>query len=912
MKILCLADIHIHNYFSYSVVDEKGLPSRLNQYKLLAHDLAAYARQNSVELIVVAGDLVQSPTCAPMVTNTAKYFLDIISREFRTFVINGNHDLDSKSGNDEYHSVIAPLVQDNNEVVYESGEGVHEYKGYTFFLRSWKPAKENFTNFQPADVFIGHGPVTGCRDLLGYEFKHGFDVKELWQNYGVSFIGDIHNPQLFEDPASKHKVVIPGQPIGQNFSSNLGSFGLYDLADGSYLSVSVRDLEHASDYHYFRNNSDVDPIEWASYPHTHYRNKLKIKKGEGDKKSTKSVKTDLLVTIKHNIDQLNVEHKEEAKKVLDDIYAVIKGSYVLPTPNPVVYVSLSVTNFLSIQDTVVFEFPRDEDEVLIRGSQNGVGKSTFAEAFYWAATGELTKSVNVSKINNDRSNKPARVEFLFSIDKDVYKIVRTREVGNLLTLFKNDSNITKGSSSATQELIYQVFGFSREEIDLMVYFSLNELNLFSSLTTNSQLEYISKLAQVEILEEMKLQFRDVIQGLTNEILTRGGALNQLESSAAVLRAKIDSVKMAKLVEESQSQIVANYVADQDKLDAARKKRNEHNQEITELDEELKSCAARQKVIDALCAADQTVYRKKEENKAAITTALAKKKKLDAGTCYACGQHVHDTTLLDAVNKEIQDLSKKAKDFAVYKSTVSEVEILDIENRVTLATTRLDAVKVELKAVNSEINKLEEQIKIATANKVDYDGQIGFLTEQLNEALVQINTFDLDKIEKKKSSYLIVAKLLEKTNKNPVYTSSIDVTYQSFLSIVNELFEPIGFVVSVSKSYELMIKVDSGKERPVNALSGGEKRLFDVVIAVALSSAYQQLYGLDKPLFNVSIWDEVFVYLSEQNLDFVHGLIGGLTGVKLIISNDISLQQLFQHWIFVTKDDKKGSQYQMNF
>lgn len=920
MKFLSVCDIHIFHWFKNSVVDERGIPSRLSQYETLASDLEEYADTHGIDAYLLEGDLLQTPTSPPMVLNVAKQFLITLSRKRPCFVIPGNHDVDAKGDNNSFHSVIAPLVdQDTPNLVYVAEETVYDFHGVKLFFRPWVTGDANFENLKPADIALLHGPIVGCRDTLGYEFKSGFRLDDLFANYRAAFVGDIHNPQVFNDTRTGNVAVIPGALIGNRFSDNLGHFCVYDADAHTVESVCIRELKHGSRYYYFRNNSHPDADELKQYPNTLYKAPKEGKRAANKAGSaTPAPKTTVIDAIYNYLSQLPIEHKPEIRDVISGIYEKVKVEYALPAPNRVAYRSLTAENFLSIQDPVTFEFPKEEDEILIRGT-NGSGKSTFPEALYWAVTGELSKDLPVALINNDYGKSTARVTLDFDIDADKYRVTRTRESGNLLKLEKNGSNISKASAAETQQLIYEILGFGKEEIDLMVYFSLNTENLFTSLGVNQQLEFISKLAQAEILDEIRVKFKEKISELNNEILVNATNASQIGNQVERVTAKIlglqqerDRVQAAAPATtpaESLSDLQGKLSVLNRNRDGFVAERDRWNARVTELKEARVA-------LDRLALQDQTVANKMKDTKASLTAMLERRKAAASGKCYACGHELVDAQQLTQIDADIKALSQKAKDLAVYKQQAPETLYLDNEHETDMAKAEAEKVNRGLVEIDLLVSGIQDKIraheKAKPAPARDYDGEIAVLERERDEMQAELTKYGVEKLESRKASYTAAAKLLDKTNKNPVYTSSINSAYEQLLTVANSHLQAVGFSVSFSKSYELMVKVDGGKERPVKALSGGEKRLIDVIMLLSLSRCYQEMYHLDYPLFGMTIYDEVFVYLSPQNMQFAHGLIADMPGIKICISNDEGLLGLFSNVIMVSKDPRSGSKYSFSY
>lgn len=910
MKIVGISDIHIHAYTNYSVIDEHGIPSRLKQYDYLAQDLVSYANNIDAKIFVIAGDLVQSAVTTPAALDYAKNFINTLAEDCIVLIINGNHCVEAKGDDNSYHSVVAPLIDANNKnIIYVRNEDIVEIDGVSFYLRSWKSGESNYEDLKPADIGVLHGAITGCKDELGYEFKHGFNVEDLYKNYELAIVGDIHSPQSFVDTRTDHKAVIPGALVGNRFSDNLGHFITYDTDTKVVESVCIRELDNKKQYYYFRNNASPNPVELKQFPNTQYKPAKTTKTKKTSKNSvTVTNNVSLIDSIKTNINAIPIEYKTEILADIEKIYETVKIEYQIPAPTKAKFVSLDITNFLSVQGNVKIEFPRDEDEILIRGSGNGVGKSTLAEALYWVITNELTKSVAVTSITNDKSPKDtAAVTTKFSIDQDVYTVTRTRVTGSLLTLYKNDVNISKDSVAKTQELIYSILGFGKDELDAMLYFSLNESNLYTSLPVNKQLEFIAKLAQAEILEEIKTKFKLIIDGYNNAILTDSAIVSQTQSQIDRLNKRIQEYQYQQAAATTN---VVDISKVQDNLNILEVRRNDLVEILEKLSETHTKAVENKQNIDKLVQTDAVVFNKIKQNKEQLTSLLQKRKVLSENKCYTCNHVLTDDSLLKDITDQIDSVSKRTKELALYQPQANEIQIMAATEELETVNVSLNKHRAELKEVNTTINNLQQTLANAKANNVDNTSIINAITVEINELNTELTKYNLEEISNKKNAYLQAIKLLESNNKNPVYTSSISTAYQNLLDNANKLLEPLGYMVSISKNYELLLKVDSGKERVVKALSGGERRLLDVVMLVSLGLAYQNLYQLDGPLLNLTIYDEVFTYLVESNIQYVYNLISGLPGIKVVISNEKELIAMFNHYIYVTKTEA-GSQYSFN-
>jgi DNA repair protein SbcC/Rad50 len=119
-------------------------------------------------------------------------------------------------------------------------------------------------------------------------------------------------------------------------------------------------------------------------------------------------------------------------------------------------IQLTLKNFLSYCDATV-DF-RGLHTACISGS-NGAGKSSLLEAMTWAVWGESRAAAEDDVINTGA--KEVRVDFVFGVNQQVYKVIRTRQRGGSggLELQIETQNgfkaITGKGIRATQDLILQ-------------------------------------------------------------------------------------------------------------------------------------------------------------------------------------------------------------------------------------------------------------------------------------------------------------------------------------------------------------------------------------------------------------------------------------------------------------------------
>jgi DNA repair exonuclease SbcCD ATPase subunit len=776
-------------------------------------------------------------------------------------------------------------------------------------MKSWSP-KQDASEFVKTDVFLGHNSVSFCTDVLGHQFANGFKKEELWNNYKLSIIGDIHNPQVFTDTQTGHKILIPGQPLQSNFSSGECGVWLAEFDENNnniptLKFVPTKSLPNACLYHYFEQKEPSES-DLKSYPLSHWKAsktaKISNKQGDGD---IPVVTSSVIKLVDDRLSEFTIEHLDEIKEEIHKICDNAANNSVVRKINPTKFIKLKVANFLSILEEVILEFGKENDSILVYSSANGAGKSTLTEALYWVITGELTKDLEVADISCDYGSSPAIVQFDFLVNCDEFRIVRSRNKDSLLRLYKGDVDITKDSTANTQKFIYDLIGLTKEDISLLMYFSLNELNLFTSMRLDKQLEVISQLSNVDMLDELKLGFKPLMDKIKSDLADSKSKESLLDSQYSNIKSDIDKTSFEIAsdntifdVESAQTTISDN--------ESQIAKLKERSVELKPLVEE---CRAKLGKLQENAVKENRIKLSIAANKESLRNLLSKLQVVNLGKCHTCGHELVDDSLKESLNNQISTLSIETKKLSGHEFSYNEGEILELQSQLENHQSELEKCNFITASLVSSNSSLSSQIIKSQGS--DKTVVLKTLKEQLDKISGLLKELpDIKKLESRLESYNAVSKIFEKNSKNPIYTSLLNSTYNDFVSLLSEYLIGTGIEIKLEKNYSLGVKLDNGKYRSINALSGGEKRLLDFVILMALNKLYQKTYNIGTAPFGVQMYDEVFTYMSSQYLQTAHALLDNISGITLIISNDANLIPMFDSSIFVEKT-KSGSKFTMS-
>jgi len=901
--VLGVADVHIYAYTRYSDFNDQDIPSRLGNYERLAHDLVHVGREKNCPVLVIAGDLLQASVLPPMTINAAKRFIEVVAAGFqRVIVIPGQHDLDVKiDAGTVDHSIISPIA---DRVTYhtEPYKGVIELEGYdplTYFAKPWVP---NLTDeYAPADLYIGHGMVSGSKDPYGYVFNRGFDPADLYKNYRLAIIGDIHQSQIFTDSMTEHRILVPGQPIQSNHSSGFPTGAwVMDLNTASpTLEFSAcTEWPGAKEYHYFVQ----EPLAvLKDFPNVHVKD-AKVakpkKKGKDAKDLRSGEKISLIDTLLKFAKEQQFLNSEWATAALKAAYEKASSEILRPLPKRSCLLRVEAANFQSIGDTpFILELDGlSTNNILITSNTNGAGKTTIGEAIYWAITGLLTKNMPVGEISCSETSKPARVTLDLEIDDVPYRFVRSRETGNLLRLYQGDKDITKNKP---QEQIYQLLGFQEKDIKVLMYFSLNSAQLFSYLTVTDQLSVIADLAGVDKLDVIATQLASTGDQVREKFLTAESEYNYLSGRVSALSGQIQSLEYDTA---SENTIDVPTLKEEirgltTKLEGVKK---------TEAEKQTALNAARVKLreVQKLANDEALVHQKISAAEKELEAVSARRRTAKQGTCPECHQALVDANLLASLTKSMTEASARVNQLKTFNFKFSEEQLLGAENDVSLLEAELTQIQPRRQALENGIRSRREQLDTVAESSGSVQ-RLQLLQEELADAKKKLELNSKTTFENQLADLKTLGKLLNRNNRNPAYLSMLRNTYLDLIDLVNESLagaEGYPYSLSLGDDYTLKVTDHRDKTFSVGRTSGGERRLLDVAITLRLGTYYDTLYQ-SGAVMGLRIFDELFVYLNSSNTQVVHSWLQDLTNsINLVMTNDDKVRSLFDSHIFVRKED----------
>lgn len=239
-----------YKFAHFADVHWRGL-TRHDEYKRSFEDAFKKMRDENVDAIFIAGDIVHSKTqgISPELIDALCWWFRGLSKVAPTYVFLGNHD--GLIMNKDREDAISPIVRalnledlyliKNSEVVsYDDNINICNFS--CFDEPGWKNIQ-----FDKEKINIGifHGAVTGSQTDIDWELEGEVD-EAFFKGCDFVFLGDIHKHQYIDQ---QKRIAYCGSTIQQNFGETPDKgFMLWEIESKDvYKSKHIR-VKHDRPY----------------------------------------------------------------------------------------------------------------------------------------------------------------------------------------------------------------------------------------------------------------------------------------------------------------------------------------------------------------------------------------------------------------------------------------------------------------------------------------------------------------------------------------------------------------------------------------------------------------------------------------------------------------------------------------
>jgi DNA repair exonuclease SbcCD ATPase subunit len=544
---------------------------------------------------------------------------------------------------------------------------------------------------------------------------------------------------------------------------------------------------------------------------------------------------------------------------------------------------LKIKNFLSIgEENVVVNFEkglhivtginRDKED-----RRNGVGKSTIADALYFAIFGATLRDIKKNFIANNLTSGTCEVQLSFTVDDpkhgiNEFDIIRTLNPSKVY-VYKNGNDKTRDSISNTNEYINTVLSSTPEIFQNCVIMTLNNHVPFMGKSKTEKRKFIEQIFNLEIfskmLGELRNEHNEVKRNFDIEITRLEETNNHLNTQQQQVdnfeENKNERIDRIKDQISSKNTDLINYKDEKVTVESIDEK--PYVEKSEELNEE----------IVTLNKDKNEKYEKIVQLKTNLTTNknILSKIGTDEATCPMCLRPLEDhdkdlielekekiNNILDNILNDIKDNKKE------YENTVREINSyssakIKIDNKLLSIKNQKDNISylerniTEIENIINQYNSDIENIKNETNS---FDDLITETTNKINDIKAEIdsikkviNLMDVVKfvVSEEGVKSFIVKKILSHFNgKLTHFLKKLD---SNCICAFNEYFE------------EEIIN-EKGKICLYNNFSGAERKAIDLA---CLFSFMDMRKSQGDVYYNISFYDELFdSSLDEKGVDLV--------------------------------------------
>lgn len=506
--------------------------------------------------------------------------------------------------------------------------------------------------------------------------------------------------------------------------------------------------------------------------------------------------------------------------------------------------SLTIKNFLSVGETpVTINFQPGVNVITginydKEDSKNGVGKSTIADALYFALFGTTIRELSKDLIVNSFTKKKCEVVLTLVIEngngKSEYKIIRSINPTKCF-MMRNGEDITRSTMAKTNEYIQRLVLSNGKIFQNSVIMTINNTVPFMAQSKVDKRKFIESILSLEIFSDMLSKARE--------------EHNELKKDYEVLFTKIQGIE--KGYNFNKEQLDAFEENKRQKIETLVKRINENKQKIEDLKKEIKQLP--DDVIEKLNIKEEEINNElkqiRELYKAAYNNLADIKSKISyvedqleeidkvGAICTTCKRAYSEDDLkhkeankkelnnkLKALNKEL-DVAQKALDKVNADQVKKEKELKDIQDkknvirdvinsnnnigsRISLIEENIQSLLNEIEQVKKESNKALEEVVKDLEEKLKTGKQE---LEKLDHDCSVLEVVRFVVSEEGVKSY-IVKKILAVLNGRMAYY--LDKLHANCLCQFNEFFDEL-------------ITDEKGEQKSYFNFSGGERKRIDL-------------------------------------------------------------------------------------
>ncbi len=544
---------------------------------------------------------------------------------------------------------------------------------------------------------------------------------------------------------------------------------------------------------------------------------------------------------------------------------------------------LKIKNFLSVgEEPVVVNFEkglhiitginRDKED-----RRNGVGKSTIADALYFAIFGTTLRDIKKNFIPNNLTGGSCWVQLSFTVDDpkhgvNEFDIIRTLNPSKCY-IYKNGDDKTRDSIVNTNEYINAVLSSTPEIFQNCVIMTLNNHIPFMGKSKTEKRKFIEQIFNLEIFSKMLFELRNEYNEVKKNFdieITRLEESNNYLNLQKEQRDNFNSERDQKLsnLETVKSGHDKDLLEAKNELQAINKLDDEpYKNKLSELENKLEDIE-KQRDYANHCAIEQKQIIK-------TNAEILQKLGTEEDTCPVCLRPMedHDHERVEEEKENIRKFlvgEKEGVEAALKRIVELDEEKVKINKAINIVKDKISNIEKQrysvshvnqsIEYISKCINEIADEI-ISTKNETnnfdvsvkEFQLKVDTIQDELKSIKKVLNLLDVVKfvVSEEGVKSFIVKKILQHFNSR--LTHFLKKLDSNCICVFNEYFEE-------------EIVNEKGKICTYNNFSGAERKAIDLA---CLFSFMDMRKAQGDVHYNISFYDELFdSSLDEKGVELV--------------------------------------------
>jgi len=531
---------------------------------------------------------------------------------------------------------------------------------------------------------------------------------------------------------------------------------------------------------------------------------------------------------------------------------------------------LSAQNFLSIgEEPVTVEFSKGLHVITGKNKdkpdrRNAIGKSTVADALYFAIFGETLREIKKDLIVNNITGGKTHVELDFdvttTIGSDNYKIIRTLGPSKVF-IYKNGEDKTRDSISNTTKYICSVISASPSIFKNCVIMTVNNATPFMAKNKIEKRKFIEDIFGMEVFSQMLSMLRSEYNEIKRDYDTEMVKYEEIENSLKNYNDQKDltltrrkEIKQTYLDRQKNNTLeIEDLTSQSNSLEYA--SINDLEVKGDTLQGQLRTCDDKISEYISIISAEKAKINHKKEQILKIGT--------EEDTCPVCLRPIEDHDL-DNIEKEKQQLKSSIDEMVdnvkdIHSSLVKVKDVKQkIQNNISVNNNKISETKVlQQKQKNiaqriEQLAKWQEELKvdleIVKSLQTDFDILIDETTSRIDTASNKIKEYR-DKISKLDIVKYVVS---EEGVKSYIVQKLLDLLNNKMMHYLRKLDS--NSICIFNEYFEEEILNEKSKVCSYFNFSGAERKSIDLACLFTFSDIRRMQGGVS---YNIAIYDELF-------------------------------------------------------